>query len=82
MDILEQKLELVPVDIARNRMSEIYIGVAAGHPFISEVDEIYVFYKGLWYMAEWTQFECGDAHQATAQIVNELNGRVTNLKTA
>ncbi len=74
--MLEQQTKSVPVDILRTVMSEIYIGVTENKvPFISEADEIYIFWKGLWYMAEWGEIPAeieGNIHAAADWMSKHL----------
>ena len=76
MQIIEQQTTTIPADITRTVMQEIVIGVTpTGTPFISEVDEIYVLWNGLWYMCEWTEFDDDSIHIAADTMRAELDRR-------
>jgi hypothetical protein len=74
--MLVQSTETVshPRDIARIQMTDVYIGVVNGLPFITDADEVYVFVDGLWYMEEWEDLVDaeGDVHRAVMLLAAKV----------
>ena len=86
-EILKQSQQQITIlnDIVRTVMQDVMIGTVSGVPFVSETDELWVYYEDMWQGVEWPSVPDtigGEVRRAVEWLVDEIKTQtnVTQFK--